>query len=202
MKKGDIMPNGFVLGRGREPLNLTEAQIRYAMKNSKSNSGAARFLNISLTTYEKYSKRYIDSESGKHLWDVQKNKRGKGVKKPYNITKGKYALKDILEGKYPNYSVHQLKNRLLNNSDKVDFKPCCHNCGFDEKRITDDKVPLILDHINDDWKDHIIENLRFLCYNCFHNLKGNLRGGQPQWRVEQIQKAKETIKSKKEENKL
>ena len=61
---------------------------------------------------------------------------------------------------------------------------------------------MILDHINDDWKDHIIENLRFLCYNCFHNLKGNLRGGQPQWRVEQIQKAKATIKSKKEENKL
>ena len=51
MKKGDIMPNGFVLGKGRTPLNLTEAQIRYAMKNSKSNSGAARFLNISLTTY-------------------------------------------------------------------------------------------------------------------------------------------------------
>ena len=59
MKKGDIMPNGFVLGRGREPLNLTEAQIRYAMKNSKSNSGAARFLNVSLTTYEKYARRYI-----------------------------------------------------------------------------------------------------------------------------------------------
>jgi hypothetical protein len=25
MKKGDIMPNGFVLGKGRTPLNLTEA---------------------------------------------------------------------------------------------------------------------------------------------------------------------------------
>ena len=114
MKKGDIMPNGFVLGKGRTPLNLTEAQLRYAMKNSKSNSGAARFLNVSLTTYEKYARRYIDEESGKDLWDLQKNKRGKGVKKPYNVTKGKYALKDILEGKYPKYSVHQLKNRLIN----------------------------------------------------------------------------------------
>ena len=27
MKKGDVMPNGFVLGRGREPLNLTEARF-------------------------------------------------------------------------------------------------------------------------------------------------------------------------------
>lgn len=198
-KKGDILANGFVLGKGRTPLNLTEAQIRYAMKNSKSNSGAARFLNVSLTTYQKYSKRYIDEETGKDLWDLQKNKRGKGVKKPYNITKGKYALKDILEGKYPQYSVHHLKNRLLNNADKVNFKSCCHNCGYDERRITDNKIPLILDHIDGDWKNHLRDNLRFLCYNCFHNLKGNIRGGQPHWRIEQIEKTKETLKNKKEE---
>ena len=196
MKKGDIMPNGFVLGKGRTPLNLTEAQIRYAMKNSKSNSGAARFLNVSLTTYEKYARRYIDEESGKDLWDLQKNQRGKGVNKQYNVTKGKFALKDILEGKYPKYSVHQLKNILINNADKVDFKTCCHNCGYEEKRITDDKIPLILDHIDDDWTNHLRENIRFLCYNCFHNLKGNLRGGQPQWRVEQVKKAQATMKSK------
>ena len=190
------MSSGFVLGKGRTPLNLTEAQIRYAMKNSKSNSGAARFLNVSLTTYEKYARRYIDEESGKDLWDLQKNQRGKGVNKPYNVTKGKFALKDILEGKYPKYSVHQLKNRLINNADKVDFKTCCHNCGYEEKRITDDKIPFILDHIDDDWTNHLRENLRFLCYNCFHNLKGNLRGGQPQWRVEQVKKAQATMKSK------
>lgn len=198
-KKGDILANGFVLGKGRTPLNLTEAQIRYAMKNSKSNSGAARFLNVSLTTYQKYSKRYIDEETGKDLWELQKNKRGKGVKKPYNITRGKYALKDILGGKYPQYSVHHLKNRLLNNADKVNFKSCCHNCGYDERRITDNKIPLILDHIDGDWKNHLRDNLRFLCYNCFHNLKGNIRGGQPHWRIEQIEKTKETLKNKKEE---
>ena len=196
MKKGDIMSSGFVLGRGRQPLNLTEAQLRYVMKNSKSNSGASRFLNISLTTYEKYSKRYIDEETGKTLWELQKNKRGLGVKKPYNVTSGKYSLKDILEGKYPKYSVHHLKRRLLNSGSKVDFKCNCHNCGFDEKRITDDKLPLVLDHIDDDWTNHLFKNLRFLCYNCFHNLKGNLRGGQPQWRIEQVQKAKAAIKLK------
>jgi len=201
MKKGDKMPSGFILGIGRTPLNLQEKQIRYAMKNSKSNSAAARFLNVSLTTYEKYARRYIDEETGKDLWELQKNKRGKGVKKPYNITKGKFALKDILEGKYPDYSVYQLKNRLINNADKVNFKTCCHNCGYNEERITDGKIPLILDHIDDDWTNHIRENLRFLCYNCFHNLKGNIRGNQPQWRIEQVKKAKETIKRNKKNKK-
>lgn len=194
MKKGDVLPNGFVVGRGREPLNITEASIRYAMKNSKSNSGAARFLNISLTTYEKYARRYIDDTSGKSLWELQKNQRGVGVKKPYNVLKGKFALKDILDGVYPKYSVHHLKNRLMNNADKVQFKTCCHNCGYDERRINDNKIPLILDHIDDDWTNHRRDNLRFLCYNCFHNLKGNLRGSQPQWRVEQVNKAQFTIK--------
>ena len=198
MQKGDVMSSGFVLGRGRQPMNLSEKAIRYAMKNSKSNSGASRFLNISLTTYEKYSKRYIDEETGKTLWEIQKNKRGLGIKKPYNITKGKYALKDILGGKYPEYSVHQLKRRLMNNADKVDFPCKCHNCGYDERRITDNKIPLVLDHIDDNWTNHIKENIRFLCYNCFHNLKGNIRGGQPQWRIEQVQKAKDTIKLNKE----
>jgi len=197
MKKGDILANGFVLGRGREPLNLTEAQIRYAMKNSKSNSAASRFLNISLTTYQKYSKQYVDDESGKTLWDLHKNKKGKGVKKPYNVEKGKYAIKDILEGKYPTYSVYQLKRRLINNTDKVNFPYQCHNCGYNEKRITDGVIPLVLDHIDDDWTNHKRENLRFLCYNCFHNLRANLRGKQPQWRIEQIRKANETIKNNK-----
>ena len=41
--------------------------------------------------------------------------------------------------------------------------------------------------------------IRFLCYNCFHNLRGNLRGSQPKWRVEQVKKAKQTIKLKNKE---
>lgn len=200
MKKGDIMPSGFVLGKGRSALNLTEAQIRYAMKNSKSNSEAARFLNISITTYAKYSKRYIDSETNKNLWDLHKNRSGKGTKKPYNVSKGKYALEDILDGKYPDYKVYHLKRRLISNAEKVKFPHQCHNCGYNEKRITDDTIPLVLDHMDDDWTNHKRDNLRFLCYNCFHNLRGNLRGGQPQWRIEQIKKTKKTIANNKKLN--
>jgi|TARA_R110000803_G_scaffold145166_1_gene211013 hypothetical protein len=190
-KKGTKLPNGYVLGKGRTPLNFTEAQLRYAMKNSKSCSGAARFLNVSLTTYQKYAKLYVDESSGKTLWDLHKNQKGEGVKKPYNVDKGRYALQDILSGKYPSYSVHFLKKRIVNNADKMEeFPHECHQCGYNEKRLTDNVIPLILDHQDDDWTNHRIENLRFLCYNCFHNLRGNLRGRQPEWRAEQIRKAK------------
>jgi len=197
-KKGTILNNGYVLGKGRTPLNLTEAQIRYAMKNSKSNSEAARFLNVSFTTYQKYSKQYIDAESGKTLYELHKNQKGKGVKKAYNVTKGIYALKDILEGKYPKYGVHFLKKRLIN-AGLEDFPHECHQCGYKEKRITDDTIPLILDHMDDDWTNHKRENIRFLCYNCFHNLRGNIRGRQPQWRAEQIKQARKKAKQQKKD---
>ena len=162
-KKGTTLPNGYVLGKGRTPLNLTEAQLRYAMKNSKSNSSAARFLNVSFTTYQKYAKLYKDEESGKTLYEMHKNQKGEGVKKPYNVDKGRYALQDILDGKYPNYGVHFLKKRLVNNADKMpDFPHECHECGYNEKRITDNSIPLVLDHMDDDWTNHKKENLKFL----------------------------------------
>ena len=197
-KKGTVLHNGYVLGKGRTPLNLTEAQIRYAMKNSKSNSSAARFLNVSFSTYQKYAKQYVDEESGKTLYELHKNKRGEGVKKAYNVTKGKYALTDILDGKYPDYGVHFLKKRLIN-SKLEDFPHECHSCGYNEKRITDGSIPLVLDHMDDDWTNHKKENLRFLCYNCYHNLRGNLRGKQPEWRAEQIRKARKKAKQQKKD---
>ena len=116
-----------------------------------------------------------------------------------NVNQGKYSLSDILAGKHPKYPVFLLKKRLINNSHKkeIEFPHCCHNCGYGEKRVTDGTIPLILDHKDDNWTNHLKENLRFLCYNCFHNLRGNLRGKQPQWRAEQIKKAKENQKKGK-----
>jgi hypothetical protein len=200
-KKGTKLPNGYVLGKGRTPLNLTEAQIRYAMKNSKSNSEAARFLNVSFTTYQKYAKLYVDEDSGKTLYEIHKNQKGVGVKKPYNVDKGIYALQDILDGKYPDYGVHFLKKRLINNAHKMpDFPHECHSCGYNESRITDGNIPLVLDHMDDDWTNHKRENIRFLCYNCFHNLRGNIRGRQPQWRAEQIKQARKKQKKKRDDS--
>ena len=73
------------------------------MKNSKSNSVLARFLNVSLTNSPKYSKLYIDEQTGKTLVSLPLNQRGKGVKKPYNVNPGKYSLCSLFCGKHPKY---------------------------------------------------------------------------------------------------
>ena len=71
----------YIYGIGKQSLNFTETDIRYAMDNTKSNSEAARFLKVSFTTYKKYAKQYTDSETGKTLWELHKNQSGKGIRK-------------------------------------------------------------------------------------------------------------------------
>jgi hypothetical protein len=169
----------FKKGEGREPLNLLESQVRYAMENTKSNLEASRFLNISYPTYKKYAKLYKDNGSDNSLFDLHKNQAGKGTKKAYNVKKGKYALVDILDGKYPNYPISNLKNRIIRN---LVFEEKCNSCGFDERRVTDFTIPLLLDHTDGDRTNHKKENLQLLCYNCYYNSSKNPFGkSKKQW---------------------
>ena len=162
-----------MFGTGREPLNLLKTNILYAMENSKSNMGAARFLRVSYPTYKKYSKMYKDDATGQSLFEVHKNQQGIGVAKPYNVKKGKYSMEDILEGMYPEYPVSNLKKRIITNSI---LEEQCDNCGFCERRVTDYTIPLLLDHLDSDRTNHIRDNLRLLCYNCYYLIVGNIGG--------------------------
>ena len=105
------------------------------------------------------------------IFEDLKNPDGNGIRKGYNIKRGKYSLDDILKGQYPDYPVWKLKQRLLNNGYMLEK---CNNCGFEEKRLTDGKVPLVLDFIDGDRKNHEYENLRMLCFNCSFLINGNL----------------------------
>lgn len=150
---------------------LTESEVRYAMDNSRSNKEAARFLKISLSTYKRYAKMYIDSESGKTLYDLHTNKAGVGIPKNSGKYSGQKKLKEILEGKHPEYPARGLKRRLIREGYKAE---CCENCGFEERRITDYTVPLILVWDDGDKTNHKLENLTMMCYNCFYLTQSDL----------------------------
>jgi len=113
---------------------------------------------------------------GKTKYDIfedLKNPDGNGIRKGYNIKRGKFSLDDILKGKYPDYPVWKLKQRLLLNGYMLEK---CNNCGFEERRVTDAKVPLVLDFLDGDKCNHLYDNLRMLCFNCSFLLNGNLTG--------------------------
>ncbi len=137
-----------------------------AMNKTKSVKAAARYLNCSYHHLKRYMKLYTDEETGKTLFEKHKNQQGKGIPKFLRSSGKEPALLDIIEGRIDasSFSPDKLKYRLTSEGY---LEECCSNCGFEEHRITDHKVPLIL-HFKDKNKlNYRLENIQFLCYNCY-----------------------------------
>lgn len=141
--------------------NLTESDIRFAMQHSQSNLSAARFLGVSYPTYTRYAKMYVDSATGKTLYELHSKVGGtKGFKRVKN--RKEISLIDVLEGKVPSFPADQLKSRLLKEGLMIEE---CEYCGFNERRITDGSVPLVMIWKDGDFTNHKRDNLELCCYN-------------------------------------
>tara|TARA_B100001093_G_scaffold317410_1_gene302804 strand:+ start:16659 stop:17132 length:474 start_codon:yes stop_codon:yes gene_type:complete len=145
---------------------LMESEIKAAQDESVSAAEAARKLNVSYNTYKKYAKLYGIMERCKCV-------DATGMPKVHNPYKGKYPLEELLMGMHPSYPPYKLRKKILGAKLKIEE---CDICGYSEKRITDNKVPLILAFKDGDRTNHILENLELVCYNCYHNVYGNLFG--------------------------
>lgn len=158
---------------GRPPRTLSEAVIRNAMRHTQSNFQAARYLNLTIETYRKYAKMYVDLESGKTLYELHKNNSGKGIKKvswKHDISVEK--INEIMASEsYRAVNFQKLKNRLIYEGI---LRMECYHCKHCEKRVVDYKQPLILNFIDGNKNNWQIENLRMLCYNCYFLFVGNL----------------------------
>jgi hypothetical protein len=144
---------------------LSKDDILRAQKNTLSNKAAARYLRVSYVHYKKYARTYVDDETGLTLLEKHKNESGKGIPKFLLSSSKEPKLLDVLEGRVPifHFSAQRIKQRIL---EEGLLDPECNNCGFRERRLVDQRVPLILTHINGDKSDFGLENLEMLCYNC------------------------------------
>ncbi len=147
-------------------LILTQKMVEDAVENTQSNAAAARWLGVSYNTYKKYSKIY-------GLFDGHLNPDGVGISRPQ--IKSKFSLDDILEGKYPDYPPRTLKSRMISNGY---IEEECSVCGWNEERITDERVCLRIDYIDGDHSNKKFENLRLLCPNCYFTNVGNFIGAK------------------------
>ena len=149
--------------KGRNPYKGTQipkGRIQWAIENSLSLKGAARVLGVSYNTFKKYAIMY-------DLFEQNKNIGGAGVPKGGSTGFG-VTVNDIFGGNHPNYPHWKLQALLVRSGH---FVQRCSNCGYEETRDMDGKGPFIIDFLDGDGSNHVPENIRLLCYNCFFLIK-------------------------------
>jgi hypothetical protein len=139
---------------------LSNSEIMNAIKNTKSLAGAARYLHVSYNTLKKYMKI--------HQIPIKQyaNQAGIGIRIAKPRVNG-WRLDLILAGRFNGTRRIQLW-RLRNEIVRLGIIPeRCDMCGFEERRLIDGKVPLMLS-FRDKHRYFNIENIQLLCPNCYY----------------------------------
>jgi hypothetical protein len=159
---------------------LSKESIASAMDKTKSVRGAARYLNCSYQHLKKWMKLYKDEASGKTLFELHKNQSGKGVPKflshaPFG--RKEPAILDIINGVVDpsNFNPQKIKYRMIEGGH---LKEECYKCGFNERRVLDYKIPLLMHFKNGNKQNYTLENVEMLCYNCYYLSVGDLYTGK------------------------
>jgi len=148
---------------------LSKEDILRAMRFTKSNRAAARYLGVSYQHYKPWAKQYkaddgnIDLPS---LFELHKNQSGKGIPKFLPNKRKDPNVKLIIETGtgWESFTPEKIKSRLIA---EAYLKDECYHCGFNERRVTDYKTPLLL-HFKDENKcNYLLDNLELYCYNCY-----------------------------------
>ena len=143
---------------------LTKEDIVRAQTVTRSNMAAARYLHVSYNHYKKYARMY-KNEDGVTLLEAHMNQSGEGIPKFAVAGNKEVPLLDLLEGRVPieHFDPRKIKARLLSEAKLVEV---CDKCGFAERRVTDQKIPVILNFKDGNKKNWHLDNLEFLCFNC------------------------------------
>lgn len=132
---------------------LLKSDILRAQANSKSAAQAARYLKVNYKTYKRWAEYH-------GVFDNLLNKSGKGMSKNTQ----KHRLDDVLEGNKPHWNTRVYTEQLIRYGYKKD---CCESCGYDRKRV-DGKAPYLINFLDGNKKNHKLDNVKILCYNCYY----------------------------------
>ena len=83
-----------------------------------------------------------------------------------NAVRSKWNIMDVVEGRLSSkhFKPEDIKRKMI---DEGLLKEECSMCSFHERRLSDYKMPLILDFKDNDSNHYNLGNIRFLCYNCY-----------------------------------
>jgi hypothetical protein len=149
------------------PKPLSKEDILRAMRFTKSNRAAAKYLGCSYQHYKPFAKLFKVDEADPNsptLFDVHKNQSGKGIPKFLPDRKRTPNVKLIVETGtgWESFTPEKIKTRLIAENY---LKEECYACGFCERRVTDYKIPLLLNFKDGNKCNYLLNNLELLCYN-------------------------------------
>jgi len=153
---------------------LSKQMILAAMNKTMSNRAASRYLGVSYIHYKKWAKNYDATKEGyPDLFEQHKNQSGKGIPKFLNGSVKQPAVLDIIEGRVDSshFSASKIRERMIGEGYLED---CCSHCSFNERRVLDYKVPLIMNFKDGNKKNYKLDNVELLCYNCYFLRVGNI----------------------------
>ena len=150
--------------KGRPSKVLLREDIERAIRMTKSNKAAARYLHCSFPHYKKYANLF-KAEDGRTLFETHLNQAGKGVPKFLTGRAKQAPLKEILDGTFPveHFKPAKIKAALISEGYLAEQ---CNRCEFGEARLLDGKVPLILTFKDKNKHNYHRDNIELLCYNC------------------------------------
>lgn len=177
----------------KNPKPFTKTQVETAMRYTKSVRSAAKYLGCSYQHLKPIMKNYrldeLDSDSPT-LFDVHKNPHGKGIAKFLPNRRKEPIVKNIFEqgiGWEP-FTPEKIKTRGIVEGY---LKDECYKCGFNERRVTDYKIPLLLSFKDGNKCNYLIDNLELLCYNCYYLNVGEVLTSNQIRNIEDNQTVKE-----------
>jgi len=161
------LPRKSKRGKGFRP--ILQSEIMSVKAKSPFARQQAKLLGVSFPTYKKYAKMY-------KVYEPKPNEKGK--RNFYDPEKGIFPLSKILNNEFRNDKRVRdflVKDKLIRSGT---FEPKCNICGYDKRRIVDNKICLLLDHKDGDGRNFSLDNLQLLCLNCTYECgRGYIRGG-------------------------
>ena len=145
-------------------VQINETEFKEVVYSSMTMAQASAKLGLHFNTFKKYAIEYGCYEP---------NQAGKGIPKHLVGAKKEPALEQILNGQMDpsHFNPEKIKNRLIYENKIAED---CSNCGFCERRVTDYKIPLLLNFKDNNKRNYRLDNLELLCYNCYYLLIGDV----------------------------
>jgi len=146
---------------------ISREDVLRAMRFTKSNRAAAKYLGCSYQHYKPFAKNFKVDETDHNspsLFETHLNQCGKGIPKFLPNRRKEPNVKNIIETGtgWESFTPEKIKARIVAEGY---LKEECYACGFCERRVTDYKTPLLLNFKYGNKNNYLLENLELLCYN-------------------------------------